>query len=271
MVPWLEMVAPETASVVVELPLAAFQVDRWPIRWPAQGPSVGVQADLLRPSELFQLTVADSWGKLTLGRVLIPFGTFDTHHLYGGRADEGGTFLPKLWTDWGVIYSAPEWGFLTTDLYVTNGMDPTGFASGGTSPRIYAPTSWDSYGPSDALLTEALAMGGLDVSYEFDSWILRAGGIVQQVRGTSDYLRWADYGEVGWKITWDLTFRVRAGQMDTNSLWITAEDQANVNVGLVWKTDFAVMYFRNFTLADTAAVGYDANYHQILFKVLVAP
>lgn len=256
-----------------------------------QGSPVGIQTDLLRPTELFQLTLNSPGGLFTLGRVLLPFGTFDVHHIYGGRPDEEGTFLPKLWTDFGVVYSPTRWGPLTADFYVMNGMDPSGYKSAGTAPRIFAQASADidlskslgfrakaDLGPSLWVVTSALweptlVMAGLDAGYEFDSWGFKAGGIVQSISGDKNYLRWAHYTEVLWKIDWSWSLRLRGGQMDTNSLWITAEDQANVNIGLLWKGDLVecdLLYFRNFTVADSSVVGLASNNHQLLFKVLLS-
>lgn len=42
--------------------------------------------------------------ELRLGRVLIPFGQNEFHHLIGGRVDEQNLFLPAIWADNGVAF-----------------------------------------------------------------------------------------------------------------------------------------------------------------------
>ena len=265
------------------------------------GPDSPVQltVDVLRPHDLAQLRFDSPWGAFTVGRVLVPFGTFDMHHLYGGTPEEEGVFLPKLWSDIGVIYSVPTWGPLSGELYVLNGMSADGFESGGPSPRLYsvgssdnnlaktvgfrtridpAPGlwavlsgSWDPYSATNQL-AKALGMGGLDAGVSGEGWSLRAGAQVQEILGTSSYLRWGDYAEALWNASFDLSLRLRAGQMDTNSLLVNAEDQANVNLALLWHLgafEFDLTYFRNFTVANAVVVGYGSNWQQVLAKVLV--
>ena len=63
--------------------------------------------------------------RLRAGRIFIPFGTNEFHHIIGGRVDELSSFLPETWTDFGVgiHHSFYDGDYLSAayDFYVVNG------------------------------------------------------------------------------------------------------------------------------------------------------
>ncbi|MCC7074616.1 MAG: hypothetical protein IT383_25130 [Deltaproteobacteria bacterium] len=74
---------------------------------------------------------------LKAGKLLVPFGTNDFHHLIGGRVDEESRLLPETWGDFGLSLSHAaldtEWLALDYTLYAVNGFqgsDEPGIAAG---------------------------------------------------------------------------------------------------------------------------------------------
>ncbi|MBI5511946.1 MAG: hypothetical protein HY903_24580 [Deltaproteobacteria bacterium] len=64
---------------------------------------------------------------LKAGKLLIPFGTNEFHHLIGGRVDERSDFLPETWGDFGVgasylVYDGDVLGLEAT-AYAVNGFE----------------------------------------------------------------------------------------------------------------------------------------------------
>lgn len=76
------------------------------------------------------------------GKLLVPFGTNEFHHIIGGRVDEESLFLPETWGDFGVALShAPldtEWVAFEYALYAVNGFQGT------DEPAIAAGTGVDN-------------------------------------------------------------------------------------------------------------------------------
>jgi hypothetical protein len=66
---------------------------------------------------------------LKVGKLLVPFGTNQFHHLIGGRVDEQSLFLPETWGDFGVaVNHTPldtEWFGFEYTLYALNGFQGT--------------------------------------------------------------------------------------------------------------------------------------------------
>lgn len=69
------------------------------------------------------------------GKLLIPFGTNNFHHIIGGRVDQQSHFLPETWGDYGlgVTHLLLDFKYLSLeyDFYVTNGF-------GGTTEPVIA-------------------------------------------------------------------------------------------------------------------------------------
>ncbi|MBW2277016.1 MAG: hypothetical protein JRF63_05955, partial [Deltaproteobacteria bacterium] len=66
---------------------------------------------------------------LRAGKIFVPFGLNEFHHIIGGRVDELSSFLPETWTDHGLSlhHLAYDGDSLTVeyDLYVINGLAGT--------------------------------------------------------------------------------------------------------------------------------------------------
>jgi hypothetical protein len=63
---------------------------------------------------------------VTLGKILIPFGTNEFHHIIGGRVDETSSFLPETWADYGIgihhmLYDSKYFN-VEYNFYIVNGM-----------------------------------------------------------------------------------------------------------------------------------------------------
>lgn len=61
------------------------------------------------------------------GKILVPFGTNDFHHLIGGRVDEQSHFLPQTWGDYGIalnhlLYDGDNFN-IEYDAWVVNGFE----------------------------------------------------------------------------------------------------------------------------------------------------
>ena len=259
---------------------------------------ISVFADVFHPNDLFELGLSFGGHRLTVGRILIPFGEFGIHHLYGGRQDDEGIFLPKLWSDFGLSLKSPLGETLALELYAVNGFDPAGFASTAAAPRFYAVGSVDSglakavgarirFEPSLTWWTSvslyqdfyaddpdrSVTLAGVDAGFRLGSLGLKAGIVVSTIRGPEfdEFFRWADYAEIKYDITEVLAMSARAGTMDGDTRISTGEDQNNVNIGLLWKTgyvEYDLVYFRNLSgnsFADDPVV---SDKHQVLLKVL---
>lgn len=108
---------------------------------------------------------------ITGGKLLVPFGTNEFHHLIGGRVDEESRFLPETWGDFGLAVShAPldtEWLALDYTLYAVNGFQGT------EEPTVAAGTGIDNNymkGLGGRLRLTALSDYVLTTSVYFDVW-----------------------------------------------------------------------------------------------------
>ncbi len=77
--------------------------------------------------------------EVRIGKILVPFGQNDFHHLIGGRVDEGSKFLPVVWGDYGLAFRhyAYNGDFASFDwtFWVINGFSGTLMADGSGEPR----------------------------------------------------------------------------------------------------------------------------------------
>ena len=60
-----------------------------------------------------------------VGKIFVPFGTNEFHHIMGGRVDEQSFFLPETWSDYGVAMNHQpidtDWLNVEYTLYAVNG------------------------------------------------------------------------------------------------------------------------------------------------------
>jgi hypothetical protein len=260
---------------------------------------LSIFADLLHPGDLFELGLPLGAGRITVGRILLPFGEFGFHHLYGGRQDDSGIFLPKLWSDFGLALAFPLGEGLDAEVYAVNGFDPAGFSSATAPPRFYAFAGIDNnlakaigarlrYDPSPDLrlsvslyqdfygesLGESITLAGADGSLRLGRLGLKGGAAFGAIYGTGapNFYRWSDYGEAKWDFSKAFAARLRLGSMDPDTRVSDGEDQNNANLALIWKDDyveFDLVYFRNLSGNLFPAEPVVSDRHELLLKLLV--
>lgn len=262
------------------------------------GLDISVFADMLHPGDLFEMGLAIGTARLTFGRILVPFGEFSVHHIYGGRQDDNGIFLPKLWSDYGLSVRLPLGKRTELEAFLVDGFDPTGFGSP-TSPRFYAFAGVDNnlakafgarlrFAPNpDSQLSaslyqdfygdtmdKAITFVGADGSLQLGRLGLKGGAVFGAVFGPgfSGFYRWSDYAEARWNFSKSFALRLRLGSMDPDTRASNGDDQNNANVGLVWKSEhieYDLVYFRNLSGNSFAVDPVVSDKHQVLFKLLV--
>jgi hypothetical protein len=260
---------------------------------------LSILADVFHPADLFEMGISLGRGRLTIGRILVPFGEFGFHHLYGGRQDDSGIFLPKLWSDYGLAWAFPLGPGLEMEAYLVNGFDPAGFSSPSSPARFYSFAGIDNdlakafgarlrYDPSPSArlslslyqdfygdsLDKAITFAGADGSLQLGRLGLKGGAAFGAVFGSgfSGFYRWSDYAEAKWSFSKAFAIRLRLGAMDPDTRASNGEDQNNANVALVWKRDhveYDLDYFRNLSGNSFAADPVVSDRHQLLFKILV--
>ena len=263
----------------------------------AGDPNLSIMADIFHPDDLFQLGLALGPFRLTAGRILIPFGEYYFHHMYGGRQDDEGLFLPKLWSDYGFSLAMPMGDKIGVELYAVNGFAPAGLMA--TAPRLYSVGKLDNdlakavgtritlYPIPNARVNLSLyqdfwaddientaSLAGLDGEFRLGPLGLRAGGVFGMVRGPglSEFFRWSDYGEVKFDLTDTWALRLRGGAMDPDTRVSNAEDQNNANFSVIWRrgyVEYVLTYFRNWSGGLFSEDPATADKHQVLLKLLV--
>lgn len=84
------------------------------------------RADIAFEPELFEgIFQLGKVGELRLGKILVPFGQNEFHHLIGGRVDQDALFLPTVWGEYGAAFRHFVYGGEVVDfnyaLWVING------------------------------------------------------------------------------------------------------------------------------------------------------
>ncbi len=105
------------------------------------------------------------------GKLMIPFGTNEFHHVVGGRVDELSNFLPETWSDFGVgihhVFYDGEFLSAEYDLFAVNGF------SGTERPIFGTGTSSDNNankGIGARLKLDFFGYYGLAGSLYYDVW-----------------------------------------------------------------------------------------------------
>jgi hypothetical protein len=267
-----------------------------------------LEGDLLAPGNFFDVGVplslpfpalGGSWlgsSVLRAGILLLPFGEFQYHHLYGGREDNAGRFLDRVWSDLGIQWTASPWEGSTLDLYSTNGIRSTAAGpswgpqqagsdnnrqkSVGFRWRQDLAPGWlvgisayrDPWGP-DQEPSKVAQMGGLDLAARWAALSARFGGALGWVTGPNlDYLRWGWYGEGRWDLTSAWAVRVRGGTLVADSRTPTVYgNRGDANASLLWRTGpvewDADVFFDGPVVPDEAFIGKDSSW-EFLLKIL---
>jgi hypothetical protein len=226
---------------------------------------------------------------VTFGKIFLPFGEFDNHHIYGGMVDETGTFLPKFWCDYGISVSFIPFDYSHFDVYLVNGNkdranlpvnQPTGMDNN-LSKAIgmryqFTPFSWllwslsayyDIFSDAD-YYTDFLLYYGSDVALKFGQWTFKAGGIIGEIRSPNlgysttmifndTYTKYGYYTEADWAFMTSWKLRLRFGEINPMAQKIDMYDQYNVNVSIIWSLkpfEFAATYYHNWQNYHNEAV-----------------
>jgi hypothetical protein len=255
---------------------------------------LGINGSLFGP-EFLRIPVLGT-SSFRFGRLLVPFGDFEFHHLYGGYVEEKGLLFNKLWSDLGVSWKLSLTDSLDAETFVGNGLgDAGGFPSSqpqpgadnntakafgerlrwAPTPATYVMASWyfDQWG-ADTNPGQVLFLAGLDAGTKLGPVGLKAGGFFQQNSGVvaGDYWRYAWYGETKFTLDKNWALRLRGGSMNPDSRVMDDTDQINLNAALVWDSGpiiVEVMYSLNqetYRLFDPLAPN---NTHQLLIKCLL--
>lgn len=127
---------------------------------------IEVYADIVHPEEVFQATIPFRFfapslegvpvlgdAAITGGRMIVPFGDFEDHPIYGGSVSNSRLVREVVWSDYGMALSFPV-GPTRTDLYAVNGIatadssayftstDETNALKGVGARLRIDPTSW---------------------------------------------------------------------------------------------------------------------------------
>ncbi len=102
-----------------------------------------LQLNIAPDPAFYELTFAITSSLLfKVGKLLIPFGTNNYHHILGGRVDEQSQFLPETWGDFGLgvnhLLVDTKYVSVEYDAYVVNGFGGT------TAPIVSAGTITDN-------------------------------------------------------------------------------------------------------------------------------
>jgi hypothetical protein len=320
-VPTDEGTAPAAESLSFHL-YADFDVDASlvsgsPVRWTfnqnhrelllsaSSGTGIDLMADAMLPLGLFGMgiplslpfsglgdqTVLGS-SRIWMGMLLVPFGEFSFHHLYGGRESLQSGLVPDLWSDAAVQWSLAPLPGMTADLYLSNGFtDPSqnflgslGLGGANEHPKAWAlrlhqdlAPGWfisvsgfrDAYG-ADSEPSKVLWMGGLDLAARTGPLSYRISALDALVSGgTSDWTRWGWYGETAWALDRVWTLRLRGGTKSPDSRDPSLE-VADLNVAALARTgpvEWDLTWFSDGPLPSWTPWA-DTVSHELLLKIL---
>lgn len=219
---------------------------------------------------------------IRVGKIFIPFGQSDYHHIYGGLVDETASFLRKFWCDYGVAFHSKIISSLQGDIFVGNGFPVYGntvFFSQPPTPRdnnmmksvalrlkwrpiqqvfLIANGYYDAYSDQNDL-RDFIFMYGLDVGFEARKFHLKTGAAVAELFDhkttpldgflfASKWYRWAWYSEARYNFTRMLSLQLRAGSMDTDNRTQSPTDQMNLNTTFFVRPgpfEISLSYFYN--------------------------
>jgi hypothetical protein len=266
---------------------------------------VDLMADVMLPLGLFGMgvplaLVVPAWGdqsilgssRFWVGMLLVPFGEFSFHHIYGGREALQSGLVPDLWTDAAVQWSLSPLPGMTADVFLSNGFtDPSqnflgslGLGGANEHPKAWAlrihqdlAPGWfvsvsgfrDSYG-LDSEPSKVLWMGGLDLAARTGPVSYR-GSLMDALvdGGPANWSRWGWYGETAWAVDRVWTLRIRAGTKSPDSR-DPSLDVADLNVAVLARTGPVEWDLTAFT--DGPVSGWSpwaaTVTHELLLKIL---
>ncbi len=280
---------------------------------------IEVLADILHPGEVFEATipyrffvpsVADvpflGKGGVRGGLIVVPFGDFEEHPIYGGAVNNSMAMRDVAWSDYGLAFSFP-WKSTKTELYVVNGLrvpdSISGFGSDhgeqnqlkgfGMRTRVdpvsgvFATGSiyYDFLPRADTVrfaMSDRVALAGLDLGFKRGAFSSRLGGAygwtgyrlaTDSTPLASNFTKRGWYAEGKWTFSESWALRLRGGQVDPDSRYVNDDDLTNVNVSGIWTkgpVDCRLTYFRNWETHWPGSTGRPGNLHRILLETLIS-
>ncbi len=279
---------------------------------------IEVYADIIHPEEVFEATIplrffSPSLASIPLlgqsairgGRMIVPFGDFEEHPVYGGTVMNSSLLRKIIWSDYGMSLMVPV-GMAKTEWYAVNGIAPSGstvYIGAGQPPEnsypkgmgsrvridpfpwLFATASayYDALPsfPDDTLsdstttrYTDRALLGGLDLGAKLGPVHFRAGWAKAWVRakGIPTHTKSGWYAESKWEIDEVWALRLRGGQVDPNSESVDDDDLTNINLAGIWTkgpVDVRLTYSRNFETHWPTAQTRPNNAHRILLETFV--
>lgn len=283
---------------------------------------IEVYADIIHPGDVFEATIplrffAPSLASVPVlgnsairgGRMIVPFGDFEEHPIYGGTVMNSAYLRSIIWSDYGMSLMVP-FGMVKSEWYAVNGIGTSGtsvyigakpnpekgypkgmgsriridpfpwlFATGSTYYDFLPTFDAD---PTDTLFdstatypADRALLGGLDLGAKMGPVLFRAGWAQAWVRAkhipTHTKSGW--YAESKWEIddTWAL--RLRGGQIDPHSESVDDNDLTNINLGGIWTkgpVDVRFTYFRNFETHWPGSKTRPNNLHRVLLETFIS-
>lgn len=215
--------------------------------------------------------------EIYMGNILIPFGEYSFHHLYGGNVEASRSIVGTLWTELGVGINIKPFPRTKVDFYVFNGMsssetdvsligsdkDSNLYKGVGTRLRldltsgsfISGSALTDIFGNTDNGEGWAFA-GGLDAGFKVGSLDVVGGALYMPIRRSNtqniNMEKWAWYSQVTSRITPMTRLRFRAGQVDLDTRESTNEDQSSAMISLIQRTYIFELHL-NYSVTQSTA------------------
>lgn len=283
---------------------------------------IEVYADIVNPGQIFEATIPLRFFSSALasvpvlgnsairgGRMIVPFGDFEEHPIYGGTVMNSSLLRSIVWSDYGMSLMVPfgmaktEWyaiigiGTSGSTVYIGAGQPPANGYPKGVGSRVRidpfpwlfatgsvyhdALPSFPDLPPDDSLFDSAATrssdralLAGIDVGAKFGSVLCRAGWAKAWVRAKNiaTHAKSGWYAESKWEIDETWTLRLRGGQIDPNSESVDDDDLTNVNFGGIWTkgpVDVRLTWSRNFETHWPAAKTRPNNNHRVLLETFV--
>lgn len=278
----------------------------------ATSDGIEAYADILNPGEVFEGTIPLAFfapslsdvpviGKSAIkgGRMIVPFGDFEEHPIYGGAVGNSSLLRDVVWSDYGMGLIVP-WGKAKTELYVVNGIraydsiaefggswsEPNELKGIGCRLRLdLFPGSFvtgsayhDALALGDSLVDtpqDRATLLGLDAGMRTGpiSWRTGAAKGWIAARNISDYQKWGWYAEGKWSFDETWALRLRGGQVDPDSREKNDLDQTNVNLAGIWTrgpVDTRLTIYRNFASRDPNDTERDVNKYRVLLETYLS-
>ena len=141
-------------------------------------PWLSFRADIAFEPEFFEgIFQLGSVAEFRLGKVMVPFGQNEFHHLIGGRVDKEALFLPTVWGEYGAVFKhfVYDGDVVTFDysLWVVNGFQDTTDSLGNPVPTRQGGSLTDNNQMKGVGLRPTLGIGRsvvLGTSWYLDAW-----------------------------------------------------------------------------------------------------